>query len=88
MPPYIDNGIRESLNEGRKATKGGELNYQVSKLANDFIAMRGLSYATVNELVGALECAKLELYRRVAVPYEDLKIGEHGDVYTFKNTGE
>ena len=32
--------------------------------------------------MGALECAKLELYRRVAAPYEDVKIMENGDVYT------
>jgi len=32
--------------------------------------------------VGVLECAKLELYRRIAAPYEDEKIVETGDVYT------
>ena len=32
-------------------------------------------------LIGVLECAKLELYRRVAAPYEDDKIDENGDVY-------
>ena len=31
-----------------------------------------------------MECAKLELYRRVAAPYEDLKISEAGDVYQTK----
>ena len=29
----------------------------------------------------ALECAKLELYRRLAAPYEDEKRKETGDVY-------
>lgn len=85
--PYIDAGIRASLDDGRKAVKAGELNYQVSKLVNDFFAMRGLSYAVVNEVIGALECAKLEAYRRIAAPYEDQKIGENGEVYVFKNTG-
>jgi len=33
------------------------------------------------DAIGALECAKLELYRRVAAPYEDTKIAENGDVY-------
>jgi hypothetical protein len=80
--PYINQAIRESLNDGRKATKGGELNYQFSKLLNDFIAMRGLSYSVINEFIGALECAKLEAYRRVAAPYEDKKIGENGEVFT------
>ena len=36
----------------------------------------------LNAIIGALECAKLELYRRVAAPYEDDKIIENGDVYT------
>lgn len=32
-------------------------------------------------LTGALAGAKLEFYRRVAVPYENAKMAEHGDVY-------
>jgi len=42
---------------------------------------KGLSYTFINDCVGALEGAKLELYRRVASPYEDKKIAENGDVY-------
>jgi hypothetical protein len=38
-------------------------------------------YRRINEVMGALECAKQEFYRRVAVPYEDKKIKENGDVY-------
>ena len=38
-------------------------------------------YAHLNEAIGVLECAKLELYRRVAAPYEDGKRAETGDVY-------
>jgi hypothetical protein len=33
------------------------------------------------EAVGAIECCKLEFYRRVAAPYEDRKIKTNGDVY-------
>jgi hypothetical protein len=32
-------------------------------------------------LVGVLECAKQELYRRILIPYEDAKIELNGDVY-------
>lgn len=80
--PYLDKAVRASLDDGRKALKGGDLNYQFSKLVNDFIAMRGLSYSVINEAVGALECAKLELYRRIAAPYEDKKAIANGEVYT------
>lgn len=79
--PYLPKGVRASLDEGRKPTKGGELNYLISRLLNDFVAMKGLSYSTINEATGAIEAAKLEFYRRVAAPYEDLKLGENGEVY-------
>ena len=36
---------------------------------------------TTAEVLGVLECVKLELYRRVAAPYEDKKCQENGDVY-------
>lgn len=80
--PYLEKAIRASLNDGRKATKGGELNYQISKLLNDFVAMKQLNYSTINEAIGALECAKLEFYARVARPYEELKAKANGEIYT------
>lgn len=58
----------------------GNLNYVISRLCARVLESEK-NYARLNELVGALECAKLELYRRVAAPYEDGKIGENGDVY-------
>ena len=59
----------------------GELNFIVSTFINNYIIAHGLSYAVVNEMVGALECAKMELNRIVIGPYEDLKIRENGPVY-------
>jgi hypothetical protein len=80
--PYINSGIRESLDQGRKALMPGELNYQFARLIKSYIAMKnGLSYNTINDIVGALECQKLEVYRRLAAPYEDRKILENEDVY-------
>ena len=32
-------------------------------------------------MVGVLECCKLELYRKLAAPYEDTKEMESGPVY-------
>jgi hypothetical protein len=63
------------------AESGGELNYLITTLIQEYILREGLSYATLNEVIGVLECAKLELYRRVVTPYEDSKIQENGDVY-------
>lgn len=38
------------------------------------------SYSDWNEIVGMLECCKLEFYRHLIGPYEDKKINENGDV--------
>lgn len=81
--PYITPDKRELINESPAyITNAGELNYYVSTLVNAYIEHHGKSYALINEAIGVLECAKLELYRRIAAPYEDTKIQENGDVYT------
>ena len=59
----------------------GELNYVLTLVIREYLENRKLSYQTINDIVGALEGAKLEFYRRVAVPYENQKIHENGDVY-------
>jgi hypothetical protein len=59
----------------------GELNYMITQLIVEYMVAKKLSYQTINDIVGALEGAKMEFYRRVAVPYENAKISENGDVY-------
>jgi len=60
----------------------GELNYLITRFLNRYIncGYHGLNYQKINDCIGVLECAKLELYRRVAAPYEDVKIDENGDI--------
>lgn len=80
--PYIDPDARSELDGGdRQPENAGELNYAVSRLVDAYLVRKGFRYATANEVVGVLECAKLELYRRLAAPYEDGKIQANGDVY-------
>ena len=55
----------------------GELNYIITKILKEAYPLR---YFNLNRAVGVLECAKLEFYRRVVAPYEDVKIKESGDV--------
>ena len=55
----------------------GELNYVVTKILK---GVYPLKYYNLNKAIGVLECMKLEFYRRVAAPYEDIKIKESGDV--------
>jgi hypothetical protein len=59
----------------------GELNYVLTSVVLGYLAKKGLSYGTINDIVGALEGAKLEFVRRVSAPYEDKKIQQNGDVY-------
>lgn len=58
----------------------GDLNYQISILLKTYIQNKGESYQTYNDILGALEGAKLELYRRKVAPYETLKIMKNGDI--------
>lgn len=83
--PYIDQGSRIDLAAGRSPTKPGELNYLVTKLVDSFLVMSGVSYTSLNAAIGVLECAKLELYRRVAAKYEDEKMSDNGDVYVARS---
>jgi hypothetical protein len=62
----------------------GELNYTLTIVCLDYLSNKGERYATMNDVVGALESCKLEMYRRLVSPYEDEKIKENGDVYSSK----
>jgi hypothetical protein len=53
----------------------------VTRLALAYLHDVKMDYTRINAAVGALECAKLELYRRVATPYERGKEVANGDVY-------
>jgi len=90
--PYIHPDMRRQIDGDNvfdvTALTSGDLNYILTSLVDSMIDMRGLSYTTINEIVGVLECMKLELYRRVAAPYEDQKRRENGDVYKAGGTYE
>ena len=58
----------------------GELNYLITQLVHSFLSQGPESYQNYNNAMGALEGAKLELYRRSISEYEDEKIEENGDV--------
>ena len=79
--PYIVENAREQLDDGGLPNSAGELNYVISSIIDEYLSEYGKNYTNINEVIGVLECAKLELYRRVAAPYEDEKIDQNGDVY-------
>ena len=89
MMPYIKKNRRRELSAPSNLTMGvaqdvGELNYQITCLVDNFISRKRLKYSEINSVIGVLECAKMELYRRIAAPYEDEKCKENGDVYSIQ----
>lgn len=58
----------------------GDVNYIITTLLEKTFK-DNTCYSDCNEIVGILECAKLEFYRRKAAPYEDTKVELNGDVY-------
>lgn len=78
--PYITQQAKDELKAGRRPRSVGELNYCLTRLMTEY-CHSVLGYGDINDVIGAIECAKLEFYRRMAVPYEDQKIIENGDVY-------
>lgn len=79
--PYIKNSREMLKDRVMKPHSAGDLNFLITSEIDEYLSYKGLCYDHINEVIGVLECAKLELYRRIAAPYEDQKIEENGDVY-------
>ena len=80
--PYIKQDRRDRMiADGDAPQDPGELNYLITELVYAYFNMHGGRYAQINDVLGALEGAKLEFYRRIAAPYEDAKIIQNGDVF-------
>jgi len=96
--PYIDPEIRKELDpaiEGLvKALNGlycldgpvpGDLNYVVTRIMLEVTNLDiDPGYSKINDMIGMLECCKLELYRKWAADYEDQKEEENGPVTSEK----
>lgn len=88
--PYVPKADRfrfsavvNALNEEMaKGITPGELNYLLTGIADNYVAVKGKSYTHMNDVLGAFSGASKEFYRRVVAPYEEEKINENGDVYT------
>lgn len=85
--PYIKQDRRELFNDSihnisnkfKSESWEGDLNYCINTLVQNILNDYGTNYSNLNAAIGALECAKLEIYRRICSPYEDVKIQENGD---------
>ena len=81
--PYIPRSQKENSDEGIYKDVGS-LNYSIHQLISEYISQKKDSYQTYNDIIGALECAKMELYRRLISDYENKKILLNGDVKPYK----
>ena len=79
--PYLTDDKKTLINKGGFCRTSGELNYKITEAIKLYLNTQGISYATINDIVGALEGAKMEFYRRIAIPYENQKLKDNGDVY-------
>lgn len=79
--PHIDPDVRPkiayTLPPGLSV---GELNFVLTDIVDQYIGP-AVSYDKINAAIGVLECAKQELYRKVAAPYEDVKETVNGSAY-------
>ena len=81
--PYVNQQERNVLKkriDGLMVVNPGTLNFAITRLCHNYIQDRKLCYNVLNEVIGVLECAKQELYRQVASPYEDKKKTENGNI--------
>lgn len=81
--PYVPKMHRINLEPRsfRDPESEGELDFQITRLAQKYLDTTEKRFADYARVIGVLESVKLELYRRVIAPYEDTKAAQHGDVY-------
>ena len=76
--PYIPNSERQKVSDG-KLPHAGAFNYAVHQLIDQYFDQHNRNYQSVNDIIGALDCVKMELYRRMVADYEEIKILQNGD---------
>ena len=86
--PYVDKELRDEvdyhldgvLDDLVALDNIGLLNYAITRLCVGYLP-KNAGYKSLNEVLGVLDAAAREYYRRVVAPYEQKKCTENGDVY-------
>ena len=78
--PYIDTRTKDKVHQFGPRTPG-ELNFAITEVLIGYLKEKKESYQTYNDIMGALEGCKLEIYRRKIGIYEEKKKTDNGDVY-------
>jgi hypothetical protein len=88
LEPLID-ALSQKINEIHKLnpnqTRDGLMNFSLTEIIHQVFP--NPRYTDMNEIIGFLECCKLEYYRKTASPYEDKKESENGPVRKFDTNG-
>ncbi len=79
--PYLPLSERKELLKTWMPKKPGELNFLITELFLRYWTNGTQNYQCLNDILGGAEGAKLEVYRRLAVPYENAKAASNGDLY-------
>ena len=77
--PYIPQSIRPDAL--RAPVDAGELAFALTSVILDYMNGMPERFKSYAEVMGVLECVKLEIYRRRISPYEDQKIKLNGDLF-------
>lgn len=80
VDPSLDRviyAVQSTIDKHPDAT-AGVLNYAITRLITG--TMPALKYRHINTAIGVLGCVSHELYRRLAVPYENQQQHNNGDV--------
>lgn len=83
--PYIDRYDRPEIDQivdqlDKLMETPGDCNYAITRLLHRYLRTKTVRYHNINEVVGILECAKLEFYAMIARPYEQHKADTNGHV--------
>ncbi len=92
--PYIPQSRRET--NGAPSEQPGDLHYDISQLIDGYLyhqprgdgQLSEPNYQRFNDVLGVLAAASHEMYRRLVVPYEDMKLFENGEVYSVSQHDE
>lgn len=84
LSPMQKAEVNEKMKEGRCLNEG-ELTYVLTKLiVTNWHSGEG-NYAALCQIIGALECTKMQFFKEIVVPYEEKKKQLNGDVYENQN---
>lgn len=90
--PYIKPKDREKFKEFLEKLpvpeNAGELNYLITSLIDKCLRNTDINYQVLNDILGALEGAKQEFYRRFVQDFEEEKIQQNGDIEAYKKKNE